>query len=143
MTHDPVKNRRQRKARRFYRRLAVIVAALFAGMLILALVLPDKELSVREKRVLASFPKPYLNRVAEGDYGSDLETYVSDQIPFRNFFTDVKVYTDLLAGKRESQGVFRARDGYFVFADAVELGIAGRRRNRRIDNRLVFPVDKP
>ena len=114
MSNDAAKNRRRKKLRQYYVRLGLVAGLLFLIMFLLSLILPDKELSVQEKRVLSSFPQPYLNRIAEGSYSTDFETYVSDQIPFRNFFTKMKVFTDRLAGRQESQGVYRGKDGYLM-----------------------------
>ncbi len=114
MSKDAVKNRKRKKLRQFHIWLGLIAGLLFLIMFLLAILLPDKELSVQEKRVLSSFPRPYLNRIAEGSYSTDFETYVSDQIPFRNFFTKMKVFTDRLAGRQESQGVYRGKDGCLI-----------------------------
>ena len=105
---------RKRGNHAYYRILAGLFAVLFLVFFVLNLVLPDRTLSVREKRMLTAFPAPQLDRVLEGNYSNDFEDYASDQIPFREFFTDLKVYADSLAGRNESQGVYRGRDGYLI-----------------------------
>lgn len=98
----------------YYRILAGLFAGLFLVFFVLNLVLPDRTLSVREKRMLTAFPAPQPDRVLEGNYSNDFEDYASDQIPFREFFTDLKVFADSLAGRNESQGVYRGQDGYLI-----------------------------
>ena len=105
---------RKRGSRLYYRILGGIFALLFLVFFVLNLVLPDRTLSVREKRMLSGFPAPQIDRVLAGDYSGDFEDYASDQIPFREFFTDLKVFADSLVGRNESQGVYRGRDGRLI-----------------------------
>ena len=105
---------RKRGNHQYYRILAGLFALLFLVFFVLNLVLPDRTLSVREKRMLTAFPVPQIDRVLEGNYSNDFEDYASDQIPFREFFTDLKVYADSLVGRNESQGVYRGSDGYLL-----------------------------
>ncbi len=105
---------RKRGNHQYYRILAGLFALLFLVFFVLNLVLPDRTLSVREKRMLTAFPVPQIDRVLEGNYSNDFEDYASDQIPFREFFTDLKVYADSMVGRNESQGVYRGSDGYLL-----------------------------
>ena len=105
---------RKRGNRIYYRILAGIFAVLFLAFCVLNLVLPDRSLSMREKRMLTAFPTPQLDRVLDGNYSNDFEDYASDQIPFREFFTDLKVFADTLVGRNESQGVYRGKDGFLI-----------------------------
>ena len=59
---------RKRGNHAYYRILAGLFAVLFLVFFVLNLVLPDRTLSVREKRMLTAFPAPQLDRVLEGNY---------------------------------------------------------------------------
>ncbi|MBR5738509.1 MAG: hypothetical protein IKY02_00795 [Lachnospiraceae bacterium] len=99
---------------RFYRVLGLLFALLLGLFALLSLVIPDRKVSEQEKRALSSFPVPSFDRLFSGAYGNDFETYLSDQMPFRDAFVRLKVSLDWLTGKNESQGVVRASDGALV-----------------------------
>ena len=84
-------------------------AGLFAGLLI-----PDRDYSEHERRSLMQLPKPTAATVRSGAFGSDLETYLSDQFPMRDAWVTVKTLADRLSGKKESGGVYFADDGFLI-----------------------------
>ena len=98
----------------YYRPLAVAFAAFILVFFIAGLILPDKEMSAKEKRMLSRFPEMSSDRVLSGGFADDFEEYASDQIPFRDAFTGLKVRVDLAAGKKESEGVYLCRDGSLI-----------------------------
>ena len=105
---------RKRGSRIYYRILAGVFALLLIAFCALNLILPDRTFSEREKRILTVFPSPQSERVLDGNYSNDFEDYASDQIPFRAFFTDLKVFADTLVGRNESRGIYRGKDGYLL-----------------------------
>ena len=109
-----MKSDQKRKNKAYYSILGVIFASFFIVFMILSLILPDAEISLREKRLLASAPALSPNRILDGSFADDFEKYGSDQIPFRDMWTDMKISADTLAGKNESQGVYRCSDGYLI-----------------------------
>lgn len=86
--------------------LIVVFTALFF--------IPDSDFSVTEKRVLTLFPKATLSSVADGSFERDVEKYLQDQVPFRNFFVGVASYTGQLLGQNGTEGVYRCRDDYLI-----------------------------
>lgn len=56
------------------------------AMFILHLVLPDKTFSKEERRYLAQWPVFHIEKVLNGSYETQVESYFSDQFPFRNFW---------------------------------------------------------
>jgi len=54
--------------------------------LILHLTLPSKTFSIEERRYLAQWPDFYIENVLNGSYETKVETYFSDQFPYRNFW---------------------------------------------------------
>ncbi len=75
---------------------------------------PDKSFSKTEKRVLALFPKVTFSSVADGSFSEDVEKYIQDQIPFRNFFVGFGAYTQLFLGQNGTDGVYKCDDGYLI-----------------------------
>lgn len=59
-------------------------------MLMLHLVLPDKTFSRDEMRYLAQWPTFHVERVMDGSYKTKVESYFSDQFPFRNFWVHIQ-----------------------------------------------------
>lgn len=93
--------------------------AFLAFLLVICLLfclLPKSVFSENEKRVLSSFPKVTLESVADGSFGSDLETYLADQFPLRDLFVGVHAYWQLLLGQNGVSGVYRGNDGYLLAA---------------------------
>ena len=75
---------------------------------------PSREFSENENRPLASFPNINAESVSSGKAQSELNTYVSDQLVFRDFLVSLKSSVEKAAGMRESGGVYFAQDGYYI-----------------------------
>jgi hypothetical protein len=69
-------------------------------MLILHLVLPDKTFSKDEMRYLAQWPDFSVERILDGSYTTKVETYFSDQFPFRNFWVHIQNGSSRILFKR-------------------------------------------
>ncbi|WP_312810793.1 DHHW family protein [Sedimentibacter sp.] len=59
------------------------------AVLILYVALPDKTFSKEEQRYLAQWPDFYVENVLNGSYENKVESYFSDQFPFRNFWIHI------------------------------------------------------
>lgn len=98
------------------RKKDVILTALFCGfigaMALGTAFLPKQEISVNEKRTLAKFPEFTVEKLIDGQWGSDFEEYISDHFPARNFFTSADVYYMLCTGRNGANGVYKGKDGY-------------------------------
>ena len=105
---------KSRKSTPYYRLLAWVFALLLGAFSLANFITPDRTVSLKEKRMLTTFSLPPAERVLEGAYSNDFEEYASDQILFRDFFTELKVLGDRLLGKKESQGIYRGRDGFLL-----------------------------
>lgn len=92
----------------------VLTVSLFSAflllMLALLLILPKKDFSQNEKRFLAEFPKPDWQSISSGKWGNDLESYLADHLPFRDFFVGLNAYADLAIGKQVSKDIRTAGD---------------------------------
>ena len=92
------------------RRLAKIIIGLFCvfwgGITIISLLLPDKEFSEMENRNLQLLPKLIESKWKSGAYMEEMESYVADQIVFRDQWVGVKASVEVLSGKKENNGVY-------------------------------------
>ena len=98
----------------------IISAIVFVAFLIVGagafILLPKAAISAHEKRVLSAFPKPELSAIADGSYGRQLETYLSDHFPARQFWVGVHSYMQLLAGGNGLSGVYLVENGRLIAA---------------------------
>lgn len=92
-----------------FRKIAVIAvfALVIFGLAIAHVILPDKELSSAERRKLSKPPQLTAEGVFDGEYFSDLESYLLDQFPLRDGFRTVKAVT--------GYDIFRIKDNNDVY----------------------------
>ncbi len=81
----------------------------------------DRGYSPSERRLLAAKPDLTAESVLDASYMADYETYLTDQFPMRDQWITVKTYCGLLLGKRESGGVYIARDNSLIELHSPEL----------------------
>ncbi|MBQ9939612.1 MAG: hypothetical protein IJO96_08805, partial [Oscillospiraceae bacterium] len=100
----------------FKKNHAVIIIIFFAAVLfslsLLDVVTPDRTYSDTENRQLSSAPKLTFKSLVNGKYSSDYEEYINDQFILRDFWIDVKSYTESLLGKTETNGIVYGKDGF-------------------------------
>lgn len=96
----------------------VLLFVLFFALVLcfgLALLLgEDRQYSENENRKLAQAPEFSADALTSGSYTADLERYVTDQFAGRDFWISLKLWADRLTGKRESNGVYLADNGYLM-----------------------------
>lgn len=79
---------------------------IFLGAIFLLLfLLPREDFSRKEKRYLAEKPTVKREAILSGRFGEELESYVDDHIPGRDFFVGLHAYYELLTGRQISQKV--------------------------------------
>lgn len=91
---------------------AVLFIGFIVTIIILNIMMPDKEFSESENRVLQQAPKFSIKRLLDGKFTLDYEKYISDQIAYRDFWIGVKANAEQLLGKKDNNGVFLGSDGY-------------------------------
>ena len=98
----------------------IVYCALFCGflavMLVLFLVLPKTDFSEKEKRYLQESPELSWNNVLSGQYGEDVESYIADHVPGRDFFVGLSAYYDLLSGRQVAKDIYAAQGDRLVEA---------------------------
>ena len=88
-----------------------IVVILFS---VLTILLKDREYSESENRMLAQKPELTLESLVNGDFMKDTEDYITDQFFLRDQWINLKVFEDMVLGKRESNGVYIGKDNYLM-----------------------------
>ena len=94
----------------FHRTIAIIFILAVLGLAVYHVVTPDLSYSAEEKRALEQMPDLSLQSVTSGSFMERAEDYLQDQFPLRAQAMTLKTGTQLLLGKRESQGVYYSED---------------------------------
>ena len=106
-------DRRKRKVQ-IKKTAALLFLGMLAAVCLVNLIHSDKEFSDRENRMLEQKPSLTVTGVTSGRYMKQYESYKSDQFAARNLWVTLKTNTDLLMGKRDSNGVFKGKDSYLL-----------------------------
>ncbi len=77
---------------------------------LLILFLPQKKFSENENRVLAEFPALTWETIQDGRFMKGFEAYFADHFILRDGWIAAKTKSELLAGKKEVNGVFILKD---------------------------------
>ena len=101
----------------------ILTCVLFCGFIgimgLVYLVMPKSEYSQLEKRKLEAFPELTWDTLVTGQFGTDLETYMADHMPGRNFFVGVNAYFELLLGQQPTKSILVAQGDRLVEAPGV------------------------
>ena len=93
---------------------ALAFIAFLVVFLCLNILTPSKKISEMENRTLALFPDLSFERLSDGSFMKDFESYISDQFVFRNHFVSAKRRYEVLTGKEENHGILFCNDGYLI-----------------------------
>ena len=121
----------------------MIITILFCGflgaMLLMYLLLPGQNFSEKEKRYLAQFPEVTWENIASGKFGEEVETYLADHIPGRDFFVGLAAYYDRYSGRQVTKDVYVAEGDRIVEAPVV-WDEAAAQKNMNAINRFAETV---
>lgn len=91
--------------------ITTLLFSLYIGVFfVLQLTISDKTFSEFENRNLSSKPTFNISDFTNGKYNSDLDTYITDQFPYRNFWVSLKSSSEFILGKSENGLVYFADD---------------------------------
>lgn len=90
--------------------------AILGVMAVLFLVLPEKNFSETEKRYLNDFPELSWQSLSSGEFGADIETYMADHIPGRDFLVGLNAYFEKITGRQVAKDIYVAEGGRLVEA---------------------------
>lgn len=107
-----MKKDRQRKVQE--QLVGIIFILILFLFLIINIIVPNKEKSVQENRMLATKPKFRLSSLISGDYDEKFEAYMDDQFVGRDVWRKLKVTVDRICGSRLENGVYIGRNGQLL-----------------------------
>ena len=114
---------RKRKAR-----IANLIGKIFIILLFLVMIInvivPDREESELENRALEQRPRFNLTTILSGDFMEQWEKYLSDQFAGRDMWRSLKVSLDRLGGARKENDIYIGKDGQLM--EDIEVPDDGR-----------------
>ncbi len=93
---------------------AALLTAVILSLSIGFLFYEKEEFSENENRYLASFPVFTWQAVESGQYMDDINSYLCDHFPFRDFFISLKTRMEIGLGRKEINQVYISEDGYLI-----------------------------
>jgi hypothetical protein len=99
--------------------VSVVFLTFLVAIGILFAVMPWKDYSENEKRELAESPKFTQNALVSDTFGKELETYLADHFPLRDFFVGVHAYYEQALGLNGKSGIYAGKDGYLIARPAT------------------------
>ncbi len=91
---------------------AFVFCGFIFTFMVLWILLPKDTFSEQEKRELADFPELNGDTVLSGAFQKDLDSYLSDHTPARNFFVGLNADYELASGRNGSEGIYLGSDGF-------------------------------
>lgn len=107
-----MKKDRQRKVQE--KLVGIIFILTLFLFLIINIIVPNKEKSVQENRMLVTKPKFRLSSLISGDYDEKFEAYMDDQFVGRDMWRKLKVAVDRIGGSRLENGVYIGTNGQLL-----------------------------
>lgn len=92
----------------------IVFVILIFGISIVNLIKKDKAFSESENRYLEQMPTFSMNTLLDGSFIKAFEDYTTDQFLWRDGFIGVKTTTEFGMGKKDTNGVYFADDGYLI-----------------------------
>lgn len=100
------------------RRQSRVIVRLFTGLLfafaLLSVFWPKRARSEAENRTLQQLPRLSWDSLISGEFATDYEAYLSDQFPLRDQWITLKTDVERASLKKDSKGVYFAKDGYLI-----------------------------
>ena len=100
--------------KKWYYISGILLLSLGAVLGILTYCLPAREFSDNENRYLQQKPELSFESLVSGTAQEEIQAFMNDQIPGRDEFNSAAVRAQKLLGKRDINGVYIGKDGYYL-----------------------------
>ena len=94
--------------------LPIVFCAFIIILSFLTIILPKKERSDNERRLLEKAPEFSVNNLIKGKYTSDIDSYLSDHFAFRDLWIGINSYYNYSIGLNGKNGVYKSSEGYLI-----------------------------
>lgn len=106
-------------------RIFKYVLLVFAIVIIIAdaclFIMHNKSFSEAENRMLQQMPKLTVDNLMSGKFMTQADSFVADQFPLRDDWIQLKLGSDRLLGRQNSNGVYLGKNGYLIEDAATPL----------------------
>lgn len=111
-----------------------------ATMLLCYIFAPKTDFSQLEKRYLKEFPEISAQKILSGEFGSEIEAYMADHMPSRDFFVGVNSYFELLTYQSRVSDIYLTKDNALVEAP-ININDVGMEKNMKAINKFSEQLD--
>lgn len=94
--------------------ICIIFVSYIVTLGIFHLLIQDTKFSEFENRFLKGTPNLTIETLTDGSYTTNLETYYTDQFPFRNFWISLKTNAHWTLGYKENNDVFYGKGNILI-----------------------------
>lgn len=119
------------------KQITVSFLSFLAAGTLMSVVMPQKGFSATENRYLKKKPAFTVEGLLDGSFGTDYETYLSDQFPGRDAWIGIKVMAERAQGKMDVNGVYFGNDDYLIERFDAE-DIEGEQLTKNLDRLALF-----
>ncbi|MFV0379939.1 MAG: DHHW family protein [Anaerorhabdus sp.] len=96
-------------------KFSVLLFCLFISFFMVFLFIKDeKEFSDNENRFLALKPEFSTEALFQGEYTTELDEFITDQFPLRDFWVKLKSTLEYVSFKLENNGVYYGKDNFLI-----------------------------
>lgn len=93
--------------------IALFLLLIF-GFTAVTFVWPKRSFSENENRVLSEAPEFTVEKLFQGEFMSEYETYITDQFFLRDEWIKLKTQAEMALCKKDINGVYIGKDGYLI-----------------------------
>ena len=91
--------------------ITISFIAIIIGIFCINLIKKDEEISILERRKLASFPKMSIENIINGKWVDEFEDYTQDQFVGRDLFKNIKLFWNINIFKQKDNNKMFVKDG--------------------------------
>ncbi len=99
---------------KIYKCYFIILIFLFFTFTTVNLFIYGNDFSERENRYLAAFPQLTVQKLADGSFMKEFDSFACDRFVFRNFFVSLKGELERITLKKDNNGIHFGRNGYLI-----------------------------
>lgn len=94
--------------------LFIIISFIVVVLSMMFIFCKKVEFSENENRYLEKMPAFKIETLVNGKYINELQSFITDHFPFRNFFVGLKTRVDILIGKKNIDDIYLGKDNYML-----------------------------
>lgn len=94
--------------------ITILFCLFLGGIAVASILIPDKSYSEMENRNLRPLPELTTNKFTSGRFMTEVESYTSDQIVFRDTWVAIKALGEVLSGKQENNDICFAEENTLI-----------------------------